>query len=60
MYDIQCGPTSYKLKLLEKLVVQHGIRALFSGGSSVRTSPQYVYLPNLLSSCVNPKNRGYT
>ena len=54
MHDIHCEPKSYKLKLLEKLVIQHGIRALFSGKSSVRTSPLHVYLTNLLSPCARP------
>lgn len=46
-HDIRCEPKSYKFKLLEKLVVQHNIRASFDGRSCVRASP-HIYFPNLL------------
>ena len=32
VHDIHYGPNFYKLKFLGKLVVQHGIKDLFSGG----------------------------
>lgn len=31
VHDIRYGSKSYKLKLLRKLVIKHGIRALFGG-----------------------------
>ena len=37
------------LQVLGKLVVQHGIKALFGRRSCVRTSLLYIYIPNLLS-----------
>lgn len=41
------NPNLTSLKLLEKLVVQHNIRASFDGRSCDRTSP-HIYFPNLL------------
>ena len=54
LHDIHCGPKSYKLKLLGKLVVQHGIRASFDARSCVQMSLPYIYIPNLLT----PKESG--
>lgn len=51
--DIHCGPESYELKLLEKLVIKHGITTSLDGRLCVQILP-YVYFFNLLS----PK-RGY-
>ena len=36
------------VKLLEKLVVQHDIRASFGGRTTIRTPSLYVYFFNLL------------
>ena len=37
-HNIHCDSTSYKFSLVGKLVVQFGIRAMFGGGSCVRTT----------------------
>lgn len=52
---MHCEPKFYKVKLLGKLIVQHGVKALFDGRSSVQTSSLHVYFSNLLSSHVSPK-----
>lgn len=49
MLEIYCESKFYKLKLLEKLVVQHGIKTSFGGGSCIQTPLPYIYIPNLLS-----------
>ena len=54
LHDIHCGPKSYMLKLLGKLVVQHGIRTSFDRRSCVQMSLPYIYIPNLLT----PKESG--
>lgn len=46
-HDIHSGSKSYKLKLLGKLVAQHGIRNLFGGRSCARTSLPYIYTPKI-------------
>ena len=42
VHDMHGEPKSYKLKLLRKLVTQHGIKAFFGGMSCVPTSPSHV------------------
>ena len=55
VHDVHCRSKSYKLKLIEKLVVQYGIKVSFCRRSCDRTFSPHVYLPNLLSPCVSPK-----
>ena len=38
VHNTNCGPKSYKFKLLEKLLVQHDIKVLSDGRSCVQTS----------------------
>ena len=49
MCDIHCEPKSYKVKLLEKLVIQHGIRACLAGGCLFK--PHYMFI----SQFIKPK-----
>ena len=44
-HDIRIKPKSYKIELLEELVVQHGIKAWYGKRSWIRaTSLQFEYL----------------
>ena len=58
-HDIHCGSKSYKFKLLGKLVVQHGIRALLSGRLCIRSFLQNIYFPNLWSPHVGLKEADF-
>ena len=59
VHHIHYGPKCYKYKLLGKLVVPHGIKALFGGRSCLNLTIAYLFT-QLIKPVCKPKNKGYT
>ena len=57
VHDIHCGLKSYKLKLLGKSVVQHGIRALFGGVKCSNFTTSCLFAQFIKSTCQPKKWR---